>query len=226
MLSLGSWWSLFGVDDGFRQPLRCTVECHLSKLQPSEHVGQPNDLPIYCFLINTHIPWQTSVAWEDGSTCAYFAALNHWWFGFSSFAVLSFLLHLWPCLHCGSENVVCNSPKMKALCAEYSAEIWDLWSLEEWLELLTDFSRVWDWKADCVQHHYEHDEHVPCQASGLRKIQSYRQSQSWHVWMTDIPLYSYYTFIFELTISTKLRTFSCTLCTHDFVLQSDWHYQI
>ena len=33
-----------------------TVECQLSELQTSEHVGQPNGLPIYCFLINTNIP--------------------------------------------------------------------------------------------------------------------------------------------------------------------------
>ena len=85
----------------------------------------PNDLPIYCFLINAHIPWRTLVAWEDGSTRVYFAVLNHCWFGFSSFAVLSSSLHLWPCLRCGSENVVCSS-KMKALCAEHSAEIGNL----------------------------------------------------------------------------------------------------
>ena len=33
-----------------------TVECQLSELQTSEHVGQLNRLPIYCFLINAHIP--------------------------------------------------------------------------------------------------------------------------------------------------------------------------
>ena len=32
-----------------------TVECQLSKLQTSEHVSQPNGLPI---LINAHIPWR------------------------------------------------------------------------------------------------------------------------------------------------------------------------
>ena len=34
------------------------------------------------------------------------------------------LLRLWPCSCCGSENVVCNSLKTKAFCAEYSAEIY------------------------------------------------------------------------------------------------------
>ena len=97
-----SWQSLFGVDNGFRQPLRCAVECHLSELQPSEHVGQPNDLPIYCFLINAHIPWQTSVAWEDRlSACVFCRAQSVvvWLFKFCCFVVISSsfvtLLALW-----------------------------------------------------------------------------------------------------------------------------------
>ena len=112
--------------------------------------------------------------------------------------------------------------KIKALCAEHSAEIGDLWSLEEWLELLTDLSRVWDWKD--INMSLINMCLAKLQTCGIFRVT--RQGQSWHVRITDIPLYSYYTFIFELTISTKLQTFSCTLCTHDFVLQSDWHYQI
>ena len=106
------------------------------------------------FLINTHIPWRQL---HDKMAlhvcillCSIVGGLAFQVFKFCCSVVIS-LLHLWPCLHRGSENVVCNFHKAKVLCAEYSAEIGDLWSLEEWLELLADL-RVWDWKFDRVRH--------------------------------------------------------------------------
>ena len=147
----------------------------------SKHIGQPNDLPIYCFLINAHILWRTSVAWEDGSTRVYFAVLNR---------SLLFCRHLFficdpACtVVLRMSSVTPQKWKCCVLSIQQKFEICD--RLRNGWRLLVDLSRVWDWKVNCVRHQYEYDEHVPCQASGLQNIQSYRQgsvptcSDDWH----------------------------------------------
>ena len=73
----------------------------------------------YCFLINAHIPWRQLHEKTAVHVCIFLRSIVDG-LALSSFPVLSSsLLPLWPCLCCGSENVICSSPKMKVLCAEY-----------------------------------------------------------------------------------------------------------
>ena len=76
-----------------------------------------------CFLINAHIPWHQL----HEKTALHVPRLIVGGLALSNFAVQSSsLLHLWPCLRCGSEDVVCNSSKTKALCAEYKLQTYGI----------------------------------------------------------------------------------------------------
>ena len=154
----------------------------MSVIQTSaiEHVGQLNDLPIYCFLINAHILW--CQLHEKTALHVYLALLNRWWFGFSSFAVLSSSLHLWPCLCCVWMSSV--TPQKRKCC---------VLSIQQKLEIC-DHSRN-GWSYSWISAEYGigkltvFDVHL-----GLAKLQTYRifrvtdRVQSRHVRITDIPL--------------------------------------
>ena len=72
------------------------IQTHWSTERPSN----------YCFLINAHIPWHQLHEKMALHVCI-LPRLIVGGLAFSSFAVLSSsLLYLWPCLRCGSENVV------------------------------------------------------------------------------------------------------------------------
>ena len=67
------------------------------------------------FLINVHIPWHQLHEKTALHVCILLRSIVGG-LASSSFAVLSSsLLHLWPCLRCGSENVVCKLPKNESV---------------------------------------------------------------------------------------------------------------
>ena len=66
------------------------MECQLSELQTSKHISQPNGLPIYCFLINAHIPW----CQLHDKTALHVCILPHSIVGGLAFQVLLFCCHL------------------------------------------------------------------------------------------------------------------------------------
>ena len=146
-----------------------------------------------------------SVALEDGSKCVFCLAqsLVVWLFKFCcSVVISSFVALLALCL-----NVVRNSPKTKVLCAEYSAEIGDLWSLEEWLELLADLSRVWDWKVDCVRYQVRRQaENISKSAAerGLYEEMLHRQDGWFPWWQGSFSL----VFWRRSTLQQKISDFS------------------
>ena len=124
-----------------------TVQWNVS-YQPSEHVGQLNNLPIYCFLINAHISWRQL----HEKTALHVCILPHSIVGGLAFQVLLFCLFFICDRACAVVlRMLSVTPQNKSIVCWIFRR--NLLSLKEWLELLMDLSRVWDWKVDCVRHH-------------------------------------------------------------------------
>ena len=85
-----------------------------SDIRTHRSTERPSD---YCFLINAHI---CDISWMRRRLCMCRTRSLVVWL----FQILLFSHHLF--LRCGSENVVCNSPKMKALCAEYKLQTYGI----------------------------------------------------------------------------------------------------